>query len=307
VWRCAALLIVAVAFVGCGGGSQPKATAVKAESLPGYIIEADGHKVYFDCEGEGSPTVIFLAGWGEDSSSWLSVFDDSSRLTRSCQYDRYGTGQTAMNGASPQEARDAHDQARELEQLLENAGIAEPYVLVGHSWGGALARLYAGTHDAVKAVVFVDSSSPGQDTALVAALPPRRAGEPALFSELRDSVDADPLESPEKLDWGKSLDEVGDVTSIGDLPAIVITAGSTFGGDEQILVPIWSRLQRDIAALSSRSVHVLAPTSGHFVQADAPEVVLASVRAAVNAVRADGQLESCGEIFRHVGDAKCLP
>lgn len=299
----AALLIASVALAGCGGDSRPK--AVKAESLPGYVVEADRHKVYFDCEGKGSPIVIFLSGWGEDSSSWISVFDESSRLTRSCQYDRYGTGQTSIYGALPQEARDAHDQVRELEQLLENAGIAAPYVLVGHSWGGALARLYAGTHNDVRAVVFVDSSSPGQDRALAAVLPPERPGEPVLFSELRDVLGGDPLENPENLDWGKSLDEVGEVTSLGHRPEIVITAGSTFGGEERILWPVWSGLQNDLAALSARSVHVLVPTSAHFVQADAPEVVLASVRAAVNAVRDDGRLASCAAIFRHVAEARC--
>jgi pimeloyl-ACP methyl ester carboxylesterase len=302
--RCVALLIAALALVGCGGASRPK--AVKAEALPGYVVETDGHKVYFDCEGTGSPTVVFLSGWGEDSSSWGSVFDGSSHMTRSCEYDRYGLGLTSVYSALPRKARDAHDQVREFEQLLRNAAIAKPYVLVGHSWGGALARLYAGTHDDVKAVVFVDSSSPGQDTALAAAVPPKRADEPELFTELRNAHASDPLHNPENLDWAKSLAEVGEVTSLGNRPEIVITAGNTFAGIADVLFPVWSRLQNKLAGLSSRSVHVLAPTSTHFVQTDAPEVVLASVRAAVNAVRDDGHLASCAAIFRHVADGKCL-
>lgn len=299
--RCSALLI-ALTLAGCGGGGRPE--AVKVEGLPGYVIEADGHKVYFHCAGGGSPTVVFLSGWGDGSSTWVSVFDQSSRMTRSCQYDRYGTGLTSQYDALPEEARDAHDQVRELEQLLENAGIASPYVLVGHSWGGALARLYAGTHDDVKAVVFVDSSTPGQDTALLDALPPERTGEPSLFTELR-TVSTDPLQNPENLDWRKSLDETGEVMSLGDRPEIVITAGSTFVGEEAILSPVWRRLQNELASLSSRSVHVLAPTSTHYVQTDAPDLVVASVRAAVNAVRDGGQLASCAVIIRRI-DGKCL-
>jgi pimeloyl-ACP methyl ester carboxylesterase len=295
-------LLIALILAGCGGDSRSE--AVKVEGLPGYVIEADGHRVYFHCEGEGSPTVVFLSGWGDGSSTWASVFDQSSRMTRSCQYDRYGTGLTSGYDALPEEARDAHDQARELEQLLENAAIAGPYVLVGHSWGGALARLYAGTHDDVKAVVFVDSSTPGQDTALLDALPPERAGELSLFTELR-TVSTDPLQNPEKLDWGKSLDEAGEVMSLGDRPEIVITAGSTFVGEAGILWPVWRRLQNELASLSSRSVHVLAPTSTHYVQTDEPDLVLASVRAVVHAVRDGGQLASCAVIIRRV-DGKCL-
>jgi pimeloyl-ACP methyl ester carboxylesterase len=298
------MLLAALVLAACGGDSRPK--AVKAESLPGYVVEADGHKVYFNCAGKGSPTVVFLSGWGGDSSNWDSVFDQSAHLTRSCEYDRYGTGLTSAYGALPPKPRDARDQIREFEQLLENADIAQPYVLVGHSWGGALARLYAGTHDDVKAVVFVDAAAPGQDAALVAALPPKRADEPQLFTEVRNMGRARALENPEYLDWEKSLDEVGKVTSLGDRPEVVVTAGSTFGQDQGPLVSVWRRLQNELAGLSSQSVHVLAPTSSHFVQADAPEVVQAAVRAAVNATRDEGQLASCATIFRGVSGAKCV-
>ncbi len=208
---CTILLAFAVLLGGCGGDGGPE--AVKAEGLPGYVVEADGHKVYFECRGEGSPTVVFVSGLGVEAAHWLSVFDESARLTRSCLYDRFGIGLTTGYGALPPKARDANDQVRELEQFLENGEIAKPYVLVGHSWGGALARLYAGKQDDVKGVVFVDSSTPEQDTALVAALPPERPDEPALFAELRQTTHAKPLDDPEHLDWGKSLDEVGRPTA----------------------------------------------------------------------------------------------
>jgi hypothetical protein len=128
-----------------------------------------------------------------------------------------------------------------------------------------------------------------------------------LFSELRDAANADPLENPENLDWGKSLHQVGEVKTLGDRPAIVITAGSTFAGGAEILFPVWKRLQNELANLSSATVHVLAPTSTHYVQNDAPDVVLASVRAVVTALRDKGELAACAAIFRQDDDAKCLP
>jgi pimeloyl-ACP methyl ester carboxylesterase len=177
------LVIAALTVAGCG--ERPRVEHA-AGLLPGMVVEADGHKVYFRCEGEGSPTVVFLSGWGEDTSSWVSVFAEASSVTRSCVYDRAGIGETPTYGGLPRRARDAYDQTRELDQLLRNGGIQKPYVLVGHSWGGALARLYAGNHDDVGAVVLVDSSSPGQDSAIAAALPPKKPGEPSLLTELRN-------------------------------------------------------------------------------------------------------------------------
>lgn len=102
------------------------------------------------------------------------------------------------------------------------------------------------------------------------------------------------------------MDEVGEVTSLGDRPEIVISAGSTFGGDETLLRPVWTRLQKEDAGLSSRSVHVLAATSLHFIQQDAPEVVQAGIRAVVNAVRNEGEVGSCASIFGDVSGAECL-
>jgi pimeloyl-ACP methyl ester carboxylesterase len=301
--RGAVLLIAALALAGCGGHGRP--TVEKASGLPGSVVEADGHKVYFRCEGKGSPTVVFLSGWGVDSTGWASVFDGTSRVTRSCEYDRAGIGETSTYGALPRQARDAHDQVRELEQLLRNGDIAKPYVLVGHSWGGALARLYAGTHDDVKAVVFVDGSSPGQDAAIAAVLPPKKPGEPPLLEELRKPVDV-AVSNPEYLAWGRSLNEAGEVKSLGDRPMIVVTAGNTFAGFKDVMFPVWLGLQKRLPSLSSRSVHVLARGSGHFVQLDAPELVLAAVRAAVDAARNDGRLASCDLIFRNVADRTCL-
>jgi pimeloyl-ACP methyl ester carboxylesterase len=302
VKRGALLLIAAIAVAGCGG-ARPE--VVKDRFLPGSVVVADGHRVYFDCEGTGSPTVVFLSGWGVDSSSWLDVLGRTSRLTRSCEYDRYGDGQTNTYGAMTRQARDAHDQVRELEQLLRNGGIAKPYVLVGHSWGGALARLYAGTHDDVRAVVLVDASSPGQDTAIARVLPPEKPGDPVLLQQLRHPHVGVALANPENLEWEKSLDETGEVKSLGDLPLIVVTAGNTFTGFESVLFPVWSRLQNRLASLSSRSVHVLARQSGHFVQLDDPELVVAAARAAVLAARNDGHLARCAAIFR-VTDGTCL-
>jgi pimeloyl-ACP methyl ester carboxylesterase len=141
---------------------------------------------------------------------------------------------------------------------------------------------------------------------LSAAVPPKRRGEPELITERRDYRDPKPLEDRENLDWGKSLFEAGEVTSLGARPDIVITAGRSWSGDLSFETPVWMRLQNTLAALSSDSVHVLAPKSSHFVQSDAPDLVLASVHAVVDAVRHDRPLAPCRAIFGHLVDGRCL-
>jgi pimeloyl-ACP methyl ester carboxylesterase len=303
--RLIVLMIALLGLVGCGE-HRPKPVA-DAKGNSGEVVEADGHQVYFECRGTGSPTVVFLNGNPEASYKWGNLFDQTARLTRACEYDRFGLGLTAAYGPIDSKVRDAHDHVRELEQVLKNGDIHKPYVLVGHSWGGALAVLYAGTHDDVEGVVLVDGSVPGLDAVVHAALPPKRTGESQAITEIRNEVPAKPLDDPEHLDWPKALAEAGTVTSLGDTPLIVISAGHRFTGDLHFLDPVVVRLQsKKQARLSSDSVHVLAPKSSHFVQLDAPDVVLASTRAVVDAVRNHRHLAPCAATFGRLADARCL-
>jgi hypothetical protein len=97
------------------------------------------------------------------------------------------------------------------------------------------------------------------------------------------------------------------VKSLGDRPVIVITAGNTFVGFKDVMFPVWLKLQNRLPSLSSRSVHGLSPRSGHYVQAEALELVLAAIRAAVSATQTDGRLASGSEIFRNLANPRCLP
>src|SRR6476659_592716 len=132
------LMIALLGVVGCGE-HRPKPVSAEPQGFPGYVVEADGHKVYFECRGSGSPTVVLLNGHSEEASNWEDFFDSSARLTRTCEYDRSGMGLTATYGIIGSRVRDGRDQVRELEQVLKNGRIPKPYVLVGRAWRGSLA------------------------------------------------------------------------------------------------------------------------------------------------------------------------
>ena len=114
---------------------------------PGQMVDIGGQQLHLYCIGTGSPTVILEAaapGW---SLYWSTVQPQLARTTRVCAYDRAGLG-WSDRGPLP---RTGQRMAKELHCLLERAGIAGPYVLVGHSLGGLVARLYQ--HDYPQEVV----------------------------------------------------------------------------------------------------------------------------------------------------------
>ena len=100
--------------------------------------------------------------------------------------------------------------------------------------------------------------------------------------------------SPEGLDWESSYRELSEVTTFGELPLYVVTAGNrTWTAPaffppslKQRLAQLWMDAQTGLAARSRRSVHVVAEGAGHFVQQDRPDIVLKAIKSVLEASRA---------------------
>ena len=110
---------------------------------PGSAAEIDKmvnigtHSLHIRCTGRGRPTVVIDTGVGDTSERWQSFQAQVAQVTRVCTYDRAGYG-ASEPGPLPRHSQRAAD---ELKQLLENAGVRGPYVLVGHSLGGLNAQV----------------------------------------------------------------------------------------------------------------------------------------------------------------------
>jgi pimeloyl-ACP methyl ester carboxylesterase len=105
----------------------------------GRLVDAGGFKLHLYCSGQGSPAVVLLSGFGMTSGPWTLVQREAGKITRVCSYDRAGYG-WSESGPRPRTAARAAD---ELSTLLLRGGVDPPYVLVGHSFGGELARIFA--------------------------------------------------------------------------------------------------------------------------------------------------------------------
>jgi pimeloyl-ACP methyl ester carboxylesterase len=144
-------------------GAKAKADLIAQYPAPGQMVDVGGYRLHIDCQGTGSPTVVMEAGLGDPSLVWTMVQPQVSTRTRVCVYDRAGFG---WSDASPK-PRTAEVMVEELHTLLTNANIEGPYVMVGHSTGGMLVRLYTHSYPAeVAGMVLVDSQHEDQFTRL---------------------------------------------------------------------------------------------------------------------------------------------
>lgn len=127
------------------------------------LLEVEpGRRLNLYCVGSGSPTVIFEAGMGVEAGTWGLVQPGIAQHTRACSYERAGLG-FSDPANRPGTAANAVD---DLHRLLATAGVKPPYVLVGHSYGGMIVRLYADLHPKdVVGMVLVDTAKEDWPTA----------------------------------------------------------------------------------------------------------------------------------------------
>ena len=300
-----AALALVLACAGCGS-SQPRPE--KVGGAPGSLLEVHGHKLYFECAGRGSPTVVLEAGLGGDHSAWEFVAPELAKTTRVCAYDRAGNGLSPLHPTR----RTADEEVDDLHDLLSGAAIETPYVLVGHSYGGMLVHLYASEHPRdVAGVVLVDSANPDQARRFLAALPPPQPHEDEIVTRLRQTLRQAPA-NPEGVDWNASAAQVSKAGRLGAVPLVVITAGEEDSpglpyGLKLVLDQTWLSLQDDLARLSTDAVHVIATTSPHAVMSPLgqPPLVVEAIRRVVRAARTHSRLPPCERVFRHLG-GKCV-
>jgi pimeloyl-ACP methyl ester carboxylesterase len=262
------------------------------------MIDVNGHRVHLYCTGQGSPTVVVASGGF--SSDWGLVQPKVSQSTRICTYDPVGT---AWSDPVPgQEHPTCTERVSELHDLLHNASIDGPYVLVGFSIGGLVARLYAARFPAdVAGMVIVDhafidtsadKSPPAQGSLSKAGLdsPPVLISTTPIALDLEDDQNFSklPQRDQELHRWALSVSsrptaedaavcfsevaqpEQNRPFPLGNKPIAVI---STLYDS-----PHYTELQHKLLLLSHNSKQFVAENSSHMVIIDQPEIVIQAIQ-----------------------------
>lgn len=286
------------------------AAAIAQGDFAGAVEIGGGRRLYLECRGAGSPTVVLEAGYRSPMTVWtddlvqpdrprVMVRDGIARDSRVCVYERPGTAAVLDGTLHPSllsdpvpQPRSAESVVADLHAVLQAAGVPGPYVLVGHSLGGLFVRLYAATFPTeVVGLVLVDAWYEGLEEHLtpdqwagylraVNAVPPELAGYREL--ETIDFVAA-----------SAAMRAAAAANPLPTLPLAVLAHSEPFGltaaelgFSPEVLETGWRAAQVDLGQLVPRARYFVADASAHYIQLQQPALVVEAVRQVVAGVRA---------------------
>ena len=271
-----AVFIISLLLVGC-----------TESKISDRFVEINGKSQHILDEGSEQPVVVFVTGFGDDLHAYDGIRKSLSKTTRTFSYDRAGLGKSELTTKN----RSLDTLVFELNQILTQENMPEPYVLVGHSYGGHIVRYFAHLYpEKVGGIVLIDPSVEFLDTEIRNSKTPAEIESyDSLYEHGRDpswtegvSREANYFRENEKL-----LREKG-IQFPQNIPTTVITAMNMGESSFKFLRGV-SKIKADLhKRWVSNSPHirlVLAQKSGHYVHYDEPQLVIDEVTAVVGTQR----------------------
>jgi pimeloyl-ACP methyl ester carboxylesterase len=252
-----------------------------------HMIDVGGRKLHCCVYGKDSPTVVLVSGFGAPQTYWNSVIPDLAVKTTVVTYDRAGIGKSEINDLPTH----GEQSAKDLYVLLEKLAVPTPYILVGHSYGGSIVRLFASMYpDDMGGLILED------------------AQHEDVLNEQRKILKGKDLETLEQMvarfstpenpkteaDYRNiTTEQVRKSKPLPQIPFVVITAGDRskamppmFSDESKAqIAKLGLEMQKRLVALISGGKHIVVDGAGHNIHSEKPEALIAPVVEMIKKVR----------------------
>ena len=291
VWMgliCLSFLLLSTSQASRGAPQEqmqiPEISTPKTENM----IDVGGRKLHCCVYGNGSPTVVLVSGLEAPQAYWNSVIPDLAARTKVVTYDRAGVGRSEIGDLPTHGEQSAND----LHVLLDRLGVPKPYILVGHSYGGNVVRLFASRYpDSMGGLILEDTQ---HEDVLIELRKILKGKDLEAFEQLVVDMFRAPENPKTEADYRDiTRDQVRKSKPLPPIPFVILTSA----GRAKAMGPMFSdealdkmaesddSLNKKLAALIPGGRQIIVEGTGHDIHADKPEALIAPVVEMVRAVR----------------------
>jgi len=269
------------------GGSS----ALESSPLPNQefmadeiLVDVGNCRLNFRIIEGGELTILLEAGGGMDSGEWINLAPKFARETGSTivSYDRAGFGKSDL----PEIPQDMSEEVEWLWRGLQKLGLQKDLILVGHSFGGWMIRLFASEHpEAVRGMVFVDPFT----NEFVDKLGVEYLDNHPMTGKIPfDTSQPDKLTKYQRALVRMARGGLGPKMKImrrtklpSGIPVIVITSGQPFlpKTEEQ---EAWRKSHEQMTASIKGASLIVAEESNHMVPMQQPDLIIEAVKEVIN-------------------------
>ncbi|MFC2117168.1 alpha/beta fold hydrolase [Bacteroidota bacterium] len=288
-------------------------TELKAQVNDQYMKDVDnkfektekmidlGEERIIDCKiyGKGSPTVVFVSGFNASQSNWDPVLPFLFKKATVLTYDRPGIGKS-KKGNLP---LDGVQSAKDLKALLEKLDVPKPYIVVGHSLGVDIVRLFVSMFpENVGGLILEDGS------------------HESLLDEQLKTLEGKDLETLKKMALGtnrptnpqseisyrkETIEQLRNSPVLPHVPFVVITSGNRANAVPPVfsesgkkdLIKLGKELQQRLVDLIPGGKHIIAEGVGHNIHIEKPEILVEPIVEMINKIKASENYQ----IIQHEG------
>jgi pimeloyl-ACP methyl ester carboxylesterase len=283
------LFLIGAILMSLKGSAQeemqfPEISTPKIE----HMIDVGGRKL--DCRvfGNGSPTVVLVSGLEAPKEYWNSVIPNLAVKATVVTFDRAGIGKSEI-GDLPAHGEQS---AKDLQVLLDRSGVPKPYILVGHSYGGSVARLFASLcPDDMGGLILEDTQHEDVLNEMKKIL---KGKDLEAFEQLMVDRFNAPEDPKTEADYRNiTREQLRKSKPLPRIPFVILTSA----GRAKAMPPIFSdeaieemakmdlALNNKLAALIPGGRQIIVEGTGHNIHVDKPEALITPVLEMVREVR----------------------
>jgi pimeloyl-ACP methyl ester carboxylesterase len=262
----------------------PEISTPKTENM----IDVGGRKLHCCVYGNGSPTVVLVSGLEAPQAYWNFVVPDLAATTTVMTFDRAGIGKSEI-GDLPTHGEQS---AKDLKVLLDISAVPRPYILVGHSYGGNVVRLFASMYpDDMGGLILEDTQ---HEDVLIELRKILKGKDLEAFEQLMIDMFSTPVNPKTEADYrSMTREQVRKSKALPRIPFVILTSadrakamGPMFS-DEALerMAESDSALNKRLAALIPGGRQIIVEGTGHDIHADKPEALIAPVVEMIREVR----------------------